>query len=108
MLASFSPPRGTLRKARQREPRADEITPAFPLSTREGATVEGGSLAHADEAVAQASAFPGSGTVVDDLKFCLVVLVADRHPGAGGAGVLEGVGKRLLYDPLVGDWRRGK
>ena len=50
----------------------------------------------------------GSGTVVGYLQLDLGITVVDLHPGAGRAGVLEGVGERLLNYPVGGEVHTGR
>jgi hypothetical protein len=63
---------------------------------------QGDALAHANEAVPAAVSVRGAAAAVGDLERQLVFVVAHGHGRARGAGVLEGVGERLLDDPVAG------
>ena len=63
-------------------------------------------LAHADEpvaAAAHAAGRAGPGPAVADLQLDVLAAVADVHLGRRGAGVLDGVGDRLLDDAVGGE-----
>jgi hypothetical protein len=70
------------------------------------AVEHGGPLAHPDQPVAGAPAAARAAAVVRDLQGDQVVLVADGDLRAGGPGVLERIGQRLLDDPERGQVER--
>ena len=67
------------------------------------AAVYGDALAHSDQAVAGAGTVTGTGAVVRDLELEVIGSVTKKDSGARRTGVPEGIGQRLLHDPVRGE-----